>query len=82
MITLTQPSLVLNSYGVRTHHQYSFWRTWSMPQGATVGARLRSASGPHCTEPGTLAGPYATPILKAILRSGEGSSRGRVAAAG
>lgn len=35
MITLTQPSLVLNSYGVRSHYQYSFWRTWGMPQSAT-----------------------------------------------
>ena len=36
MIALAQPSLVLNTYGVRTHYQFSsFWRSWSMPQSAT-----------------------------------------------
>ena len=36
MITLAQPSLVLNTYGVKTHFQYSsFWRSWSLPQNAT-----------------------------------------------
>ena len=36
MIALSQPSLVLNTYGVRTHYHYSsFWRSWSLPQNAT-----------------------------------------------
>jgi len=36
MISLAQPSLVLNTYGVRTHYHYSsFWRSWSLPQNAT-----------------------------------------------
>jgi Domain of unknown function (DUF4347) len=35
MITLAQPSLVLNSFGVKSHYAFSMWRTWNMPQGAT-----------------------------------------------
>lgn len=35
MITLAQPSLVLNSFGVASHYAFSMWRTWNMPQGAT-----------------------------------------------
>src|SRR3974377_1339661 len=35
MITLAQPSLVLNSFGVKSHYALSMWRTWNMPQSAT-----------------------------------------------
>lgn len=37
MITLAQPSLVLNSYGVQDagHYGFSMWRTWNMPRNAT-----------------------------------------------
>jgi hypothetical protein len=35
VITLAQPSLVLNSFGVASHYAFSMWRTWNMPQGAT-----------------------------------------------
>jgi hypothetical protein len=35
MITLAQPSLVLNSFGVKSHYAFSMWRAWNMPQGAT-----------------------------------------------
>jgi hypothetical protein len=35
MITLAQPALVLNSFGVKSHYAFSMWRTWNMPQTAT-----------------------------------------------
>jgi hypothetical protein len=37
MISLRQPSLVLNSYGVQdlSHYKFSMWRTWNMPKSAT-----------------------------------------------
>lgn len=37
MITLKQPSLVLNSYGILDpgNYGYSMWRTWNMPKSAT-----------------------------------------------
>ena len=35
MITLAQPSLALNSFGVKSHYAFSMWRTWNMPQSAT-----------------------------------------------
>lgn len=37
MITLAQPSLVLNTFGIRDflHYGYSMWRTWNLPRNAT-----------------------------------------------
>jgi hypothetical protein len=34
MIALKQPSLILNSFEVRSHYSFSMWRTWNMPKGA------------------------------------------------
>jgi hypothetical protein len=35
MITLAQPALALNSFGVKSHYALAMWRTWNMPQSTT-----------------------------------------------
>jgi hypothetical protein len=50
MITLAQPSLVLNSFGIRDlfHTRYSMWRTWNMP--FTISARGNCKPGCRASE--------------------------------